>query len=122
MNYQGGILGGIRELCVLFASHCGDRTTLDQLVHMVEDRSRWRGAHNLFQQIRAKTLKAIARKDRQAELQYYFEEICAKSLYNLSGEPAPFDSDSPYWIIPNALKLAREVGVDESEITRIVAG
>lgn len=122
MNYQCGITGGIRGLCVLFASSCEDKTTLDQLMRMVDDRSRWRGAHNLFQQIRAKTLKAIARQDKRAELQYHFEEVCAKALYNLSGEPAPFDADSPYWIVPNALKLAKEVGVDESEVTRIVAG
>ena len=122
MNHQGGILGGIRELCVLFTTQCEDKTTLEQLIGMVDDRSRWRGAHNLFQQIRAKTLKAEARKDKLALHQYYFEEACAKALYNLSGEPAPFDADSPYWVVPNALKLARMVGIDESEITRIVAG
>ncbi len=122
MNHQGGIIGGIKGLCVLFAPRCEDKTTLDQLMGMVDDRSRWRGAHNLFQQIRAKTLKAIAREDKRAELQYYFEEVCAQALYNLSGEPAPFDADSTYWIVPNALKLAKEVGVDESEVTRIVAG
>ena len=122
MNYQGGILGGIRELCVLFAPLCEDRSTLDRLVRMVDDRSKWRSGHNLFQEIRNKNLKAISRKDTRAEAQYCFEEVCAKALYNLSGEPAPFDADSPYWIVPNALKLARLFDIDEIEITRIVAG
>jgi len=42
-------------------------------------------------------------------------------LYNLSEESAPFDADSPYWIVPNALSLARRMGIDELEITKIVA-
>ena len=122
MNYQDGILGGIKGLCVLFESRCEDKSTLDQLVRMLDDRSRWRGAYSLFEQIRAKNLKAAARYDRCAEAQYCFEEVCAKALYNLSGEPAPFDADSPYWIVPNALKLGRLLDINEADITRIVAG
>jgi hypothetical protein len=50
-----------------------------------------------------------------------FEESCAKTLYNLSGESAPFDADSPYWIVPSAFALARRVGIDDSEILAVVA-
>lgn len=40
-----------------------------------------------------------------------FEEICAKTLYNLSGEPAPFDADSPFWVIPLAINLGANLGL-----------
>jgi len=50
-----------------------------------------------------------------------FEEICAKTLYNLSGAPAPFDPDSPYWIVPNAFALARRVGIEPAEILAVVS-
>ena len=51
-----------------------------------------------------------------------FEEACAKTLSKLTGRPGGFDPDSPYWIVPNALSLARRMSIDESEITKIVAG
>jgi len=73
-----------------------------------------------YSTLRAK--KALnARGNATLESQALFEEICGKTLYNLSEEPAPFDADSPYWIVPNALHLARKLGVEESEIIRIVA-
>jgi hypothetical protein len=56
------------------------------------------------------------------EAQLRFEEICGKTLYNLGGQSVPFDADSPYWVVPNARKLARALGVGDSEVTRIVAG
>jgi hypothetical protein len=66
-------------------------------------------------------LDAQRRKDYRADCQYLFEEACAKTLYNLTDTDAPFDDDSPYWIVPNALSLARRMSIDESEITKIVA-
>lgn len=49
--------------------------------------------------------------------QYGFEEICAKTLYNMSGHvpggewPYPFDDDSPFWVVPLAVGFARALGV-----------
>jgi hypothetical protein len=56
------------------------------------------------------------------EAQYLFEEVCAQTLYNMSGEPAPFDADSPYWIVPNALHAAKKMGIETSRVVAIVAG
>ena len=61
-------------------------------------------------------------KDKILESQYLFEESCAKTLYNLSGEPAPFDAHSPYWIIPNALIAARLRGIDSQRVVDIITG
>ena len=116
------MLAHVKQLIELFAPHCPDRSTLDELRRMVSDNRSWHKAHDLFDRIRQKTLAAESRGDSRADCQYLFEEVCAQALYNLSDTDAPFDADSPYWIVPNALSLARRIGIHESEITKIVAG
>ena len=118
---QSNMLDEMKRLIEVFAARSQDRSTLDELHRMIGDRGTWHKAHDLFQRIRQKTLAAERRKDEVADCQYLFEEVCAKTLYNLAGRPAPFDADSPYWIVPNALSLARRMSIDESEITKIVA-
>jgi len=115
------MLDQMKRLIGLFAPHVRDRGTLDELLRMIDDRSSWPKAHALFGRIRQKTLAAERCGDEIAECQYLFEEVCAKTLYNLSYKPAPFDAHSPYWIVPNALSLARRMGIVESDITKIVA-
>jgi hypothetical protein len=74
-------------------------------------------AHGLFQRIRQKTLVAERDRNDQAVAQFHFEEACAKTIYNFSGGAAPFDADSPYWIVPRALAFARAIGLSEIEVT-----
>ena len=110
----------ILELVRFFLPHCTERSTLLELEEMAADRQRWRYAHELFHRIRDKTLAANATPDRRLRYQYSFEEICAKTLYNLSGHvpggewPFPFDRDSPSWVMPNAVGLAQELGVEDA--------
>ena len=111
----------MERLIELFAVRCRDRETLDELAAMAADDGRWSKAHGLFDRIRQKTLVADRAGDQTLSAQYLFEEMCAKTLYNLSGSSAPFDADSPYWIVPNALALARRIGIDESEVLAVVA-
>ncbi|HEX9391164.1 MAG TPA: hypothetical protein VF928_07615 [Usitatibacteraceae bacterium] len=121
MNYGGKLPNDIDGFIRLFVPHCHDSETLDQLHRMLGNRGTWAKAHDLFNQIRNKTLKAERAKDHILICQYMFEEICAKTLYNLSGKSAPFDADSPYWIIPNAISFARAVGVADTEVIKVVA-
>ena len=121
MNYGEKILDDMDGLIRLFSPHCSDRVTLDELHQMIGSQRSWSTAHSLFGRIRTKTLEAESTKDHARACQYLFEEICAKTLYNLSGESAPFDADSPYWIIPNAMAFARKVGISDSEVIRVVA-
>jgi hypothetical protein len=116
------MLDAMKQLIEVFATRSHDRSTLDELHRMIGDHKTWSKAHELFHRIRQKTLVAERRKDELADCQYLFEEVCAKTLYNLSGQPAPFDEDSPFWIVPNALSLARRMSIDASEIAKIVAG
>jgi hypothetical protein len=121
MNRGGKIVMDVEKLIELFAERCTDRETLDELKANAADQSRWSKAHGLFDRIRRKTLVAERAGDQALTAQYRFEEICAKTLYNLSGESAPFDADSPYWIVPNAIALARRIGVEASEVLAVVA-
>ena len=116
----------IQELVRFFLSRCADQSTLRELDDMASDEKKWRHAHDLFGRIRDKTLQASAAHDRRLETQYLFEEICAKTLYNMSGHvpgagwPGPFDLDSPSWVFPIAVKFAQELGItDLSGVTTL---
>lgn len=87
---------------------------------MAGDPKSWRLAHDLFQRIRRKSLETERHRDEKLDAQYGFEEACAKTLYNMSQMPAPFDADSPYWIVPNALAAARQFQISEQEIIKAI--
>lgn len=93
----------LRQLIRLLASNSSDRTTLDELLEMIDDRKSWQNAHALFDRIRKKTLQ-IERTNVPSGLgyQYSFEEACVKMLSNLSGTHS-YNAESPYYIVPMAL-------------------
>lgn len=122
MNYGSKILDDMWCLIDLFEPHCEDQSTLTKLKDMLGESTRWPDAHDLFQEIRRKNLAASEGGDKKVECQYLFEEICAKTLYNMSRSSAPFDPDSPYWILPNALYLSRAFGIRDSECIRVIVG
>jgi hypothetical protein len=119
MPHTNGAARAIQEMVRFFLPWCADRSTLRELDDMATDDQKWRYAHALFYRIREKTLRADAAKDRPLQHQYSFEEICAKTLYNMSGHvpgqesPYPFDDDSPFWVIPIAVGFARALGVED---------
>ncbi|WP_051379669.1 hypothetical protein [Bradyrhizobium murdochi] len=107
---------------VFFEGRCKDKETFRKLITLANERSRRKEAHALFSEIRKKTLAAEKRGDQLALAQYAFEEICAKTLYNVTGEPAPFDPDSPFWVLPLALELGQMLGTtDGGEISPLLA-
>jgi hypothetical protein len=109
------------EMLATFESACEDRDTLRQLSVMASNREKWRNGHALFQEIRRKTLNAEKRGDELALAQHAFEEICAKTLYNLSYSPGPFDADSAFWVVPLGVDLGRRLGFTEpSQVTSLL--
>ena len=120
MNYRGAITRDIAGLLDLLAPYCSDRETIDWLRTAVADQGKWHKAHGVFSHIRSKSLKAERSGKGREAAQYLFEEVCAKTLYNLSGASAPFDADSPYWVVPNAVAFARQVGLSEQEVMACV--
>jgi hypothetical protein len=121
MNRGGRILDDMKQLLELFTPLCQDRETLSELQVRLADKGKWKGAHDLFQRIRHKTIAAERSGNMLLQSQYYFEEACAKTTYNLGNFPAPFDSDSPYWVVPSALVLAKALRLEESRVLDIVA-
>jgi hypothetical protein len=115
MSSEESVAESIREMAEFFLPRCEDATTLNELITMAEDQTQWRKAHDLFSRIRRKTLRADKTQNRILQHQYSFEEICAKTLFNLSDgtNDAPFDSDSPFWVIPIAVDFARALGADD---------
>jgi hypothetical protein len=121
MNGSAQIQEHMQALVRLLAPRCRDRTTMDALALMISDESSWPRAHDLFDSIRRKTLSAERSENPKLASQYLFEEICAKTLFNLSLPDAPFDADSPYWVVPIAIALARDVGLSDTQVIAIVA-
>ena len=115
------IIEQVRQLIDLVASKSRERQTLDELLRVI-DRRAGREARQVFERIRQKTLLVEGGKDGVLEAQYLFEEVCAKTLYNLSRGSAPYDPDSPYWIVPGAFAVARKIGIDDSRILAIILG
>jgi hypothetical protein len=117
MPHTNSTAEAIQEMVRFFLPRCSDQSTLRELEDMASDDQKWRYAHALFSRIRDKTLRAEAAKDLLLQHQHSFEEICAKTLYNMSGHapggvwPYPFDDDSPFWVIPIAVEFARALGV-----------
>jgi hypothetical protein len=97
-----------------FFERCEDKETLRKLITLANEKSRRKQARALFNEIRNKTLAAQRHDDQLAVAQYAFEEIYAKTLYNITHEPAPFDPDSPFWVLPRALKLGQMLGIADA--------
>jgi hypothetical protein len=110
-THPTNIITALQGMFSVFEPLCEDTQSLRALAIMAADRDRWRDAHSLFQSIRQKTLAAEKKGDELGLAQYAFEEICAKTLYNLSGSPAPFDADSAFWVIPLATQLGAKLGL-----------
>lgn len=108
----------IQRVLTFFVPLCPDQSTILQLNEMASDPQQWRYAHALFSRIRQKTLRADEANDRVLQHQYGFEEICAKTLYNLSEHydpqcvefPERFDVDSALWFLPLAIDFAHALG------------
>jgi len=106
----------------LFLESTEDPEELQKLISVAKDRQRWIKAHAYFDEVRRKNLKAIENKQIKLESLYSYIEICYKALFNLTYPSAPFDLDSPYFIIPTALKYCDTAGIDRNRIIEMICG
>jgi len=74
------IVAAMIDLIDLFARHCSERSTLDELQQMLPHHLTWQKAHGLFDRIRGKNLTAAKQENLLLVAQYRFEEACAKTL------------------------------------------
>lgn len=117
---KGSVLQQMGRLMEAFATESTDRSILEQLLAIIKDRSRWPSAKGVFDQIRSKARQAAKANDQVLDAQYRFEEACAKTIYNFSGSGAPFDEESPYWVVPAALIAESQGAVPTGTVLRIL--
>ena len=121
MNPGDEIQHYLLGLVDLFLPGCTEKSTMEELKELLSNEDQWIKAHALFDRIRCKTLDALRRQNSLLASQYSFEEICSKTIFNLTDTYAPFDADSPFFVIPIALCFARALGIADEEVVRIVA-
>jgi len=119
MNYSSAILEVIGDLLAIFINRCENKTNLNKLKLILENKGSWQKAYDLFDEMRSKNKETLS---LDKKLQIQFEESCAKTIFNLSGPQAPFDPDSPFWVIPKAIALANLLRIEEINEIIIKAG
>jgi hypothetical protein len=78
-----------------------ERDEYSELIAILQAPNRWREAHELFRKIRVKiTLPSEKRGEKNLDHYFaYVAENAAKTCYNCSHQPAPFDDDSFEWLL-----------------------
>ncbi len=74
--------------------------SISDLYPIIDDKNRWKEAHEQFAKIR---VFGLSNKNYKPESYLRLAELVAKVTYNASGQPAPFDSDSGHYIAGLAL-------------------
>jgi hypothetical protein len=74
--------------------------SVSDLYPIIDDKNRWKEAHEQFTKIR---VFGLENKNYKPENYLRLAELVAKVTYNASGQPAPFDSDSGHYIASLAL-------------------
>jgi hypothetical protein len=87
-------------------------TSILDLYPIIDDKNRWKEAHEQFTKIR---VFGLANKKYKPEIYIRLAELVAKVTYNASGEPAPFDKDSGYYIPSFALKASEHFNDNKLE-------
>ena len=114
------VIEEIQLLLDLFLDIVPDQESNRLVWKFCEEKHRWIKAHGLFTTMRQRNFKAVKEENKLKEVQYCFEEVVAKTLYNLTRSEAPFDPDSPYWVIKNALRLAQLLKLPAEKVNEIV--
>ena len=110
----------IKSLLDFFEDKVPDKESNRLVWKFCDEKHRWIKAHGLHSTIRDRTVKAEKQSNNSALSQYLFEEAVAKMLWNLTRSDAPFDPDSPYWVIKNALILAKVLDLSTESVVEIV--
>lgn len=116
-----GSVAEIQALLHYFQDKVPDKESNRYAQKFANETDRWSSAYKLFDSAQALLSGAMKEGNKEKECQYYFEEACAKTLYNITGPEQPFDPDSPYWVIKNALILAKVLGAPVEEVVSIIA-
>jgi hypothetical protein len=84
------------EILERLLPHVTPRQEFQDLIFILRDPTRWRESHEQFTKIRV-NITLPFKSHKKKNLDHYFTDVAenaAKTAYNCSGEPAPFDDDS----------------------------
>jgi len=109
----------IVRLITVFSTAPPDPDVHDSLTALATDPNRWPEAHALRGLVRDKLLKT---RDSKLCAHYGFAEACLESIYNETDPIDPFDSVSPFWVVPHALWLAETLGLPSGLVTAALRG
>lgn len=118
--YERNMGRTIAGLLGLFRERMPDAETVVRVAELAAHPERWSAAHAMFRVIRRRSLDD-ASGDQLRGLQYGFEELCCKALYNATSPRDSFDPSSPFSVAGAALRLARAVGVSVEEVAAVLA-
>ena len=108
----------IARLVAIFSA-APDSTAHDSLTSLANAPDRWSEARATRARVRDKLLKT---RDPKLRAQYNFAEACLESLYNETNPDYPYDSVSPFWVVPRAIAFAETLGLPHSMVTTALRG
>lgn len=111
----------IANLLILFAGRVPDAESNAHVTELAVTTARWSAGHAVFDEVRKRLLAAMEEKDRIRQSQYHFEESCCQAIYNATNADDLFDPSSAFFIAPQAISLARAVGVLPETVVAILA-
>lgn len=100
------------HLLQLCCSRIEPGSEIDNVYKISLQRSNWRYGHDAFGKVRDLTLKYEEgnTKNHLYGALLYLAECVAKVTYNASGESAPFDEDSGWWVSENLRHFCQVLG------------
>lgn len=107
----------IRQILEALAPLVPDAESCAMVLALSAQPTRWGAAHAVFDEVRRRRLRAA---DELAEAQYFFEECCAKALYNATRPIAAFDPSSPFYVVPSAITLTHALGFSDSQTMTLI--
>lgn len=113
--YGRQVGASIVALLRLFQDKVPDQLSARQVLNMALSND-WSCAYEARSTVRNRLLLATEAKDSVRAAQYWFEESCLETLYNDTQPDCPFDSISPYWVVPHAINLARQLSIPFDEV------
>jgi hypothetical protein len=105
----------IIALLRLFQGKAPDLLSARQVLNVALSND-WSRAYEARSQVRNRLLLTSKADDPIRLAQYWFEESCLETLYNDTQPADPFDSISPYWVVPHAIKLAKQLSIPIDDV------
>jgi hypothetical protein len=104
----------IRSLLTMFSAHAIDTESNAALTAMATSTTTWNAAHAVFDEVRGRLLQVT--DDEALTAQYFFEECCAKAMFNATDTNMPFDAASAFFVVPAAHTFAIAVGLGAERV------